>query len=194
MPWKETSAMDQRIQFIGDWLSGRYSKTDLCQLYGISRPTGDKWIDRYQRFGPDGLKELSRAAKHHPNAVTAELGERIIQYKLRHQCFGPKKVMDGLRREEPGAQLASRQYGRGNPEAGRAGKCTPSSPARACSQLAFGPQQRPQYRLECGFQRGLYFGRWTALLPSDHQRQLQPLPFAVSRLGEPDVCRSSTLV
>jgi hypothetical protein len=30
MPWKETNAMDQRVQFIGDWLSGRYSKTELC--------------------------------------------------------------------------------------------------------------------------------------------------------------------
>lgn len=102
MPWKETSAMDQRVQFMGDWLSGRYSKTDLCNLYGISRPTGDKWIKRYQQFGPDGLQELPRAAKHHPNAVPVELRERIIQYKLRHQYFGPKKVMDGLRREEPG--------------------------------------------------------------------------------------------
>lgn len=101
MPWKETSAMDQRVQFIGDWLSGRYSKIDLCEFYGISRPTGDKWINRYHRFGPDGLKELSRAARHHPNAVAAELRERIIQYKLQHQYFGPKKVMDGLRREEP---------------------------------------------------------------------------------------------
>lgn len=102
MSWKETSAMDQRVQFIGDWLSGRYSKTDLCEYYGISRPTGDKWIKRYQQCGPDGLQELSRATKHHPNAVAAELRERIIQYKLRHQHFGPKKVMDGVRREEPG--------------------------------------------------------------------------------------------
>lgn len=102
MPWKETSAMDQRVQFIGDWLSGRYSKVDLCELYGISRPTGDKWINRYQCLGPDGLKELSCAARHHPNGVAAELRERIIQYKLRHQHFGPKKVMDGLRREYPG--------------------------------------------------------------------------------------------
>ena len=45
MPWKETCAMDQRVQLIGDWLSGQYSKSDLCRYYGISRPTGDKWIE-----------------------------------------------------------------------------------------------------------------------------------------------------
>lgn len=101
MPWKETSAMDQRVRFIGDWRSGQFSKTELCQCYGISRPTGDQWIERYQRLGVDGLKELSRAAKYHPTAVDPALGERIVQYKLRHQRFGPKKVMDGLRREAP---------------------------------------------------------------------------------------------
>jgi transposase InsO family protein len=69
MPWKETCAMDQRVPFIGDWLSGPYSKTDLCRYDGISRPTGDKWIERYQRWGVEGLKERSRAARTHPNAV-----------------------------------------------------------------------------------------------------------------------------
>lgn len=104
MPWKETSTMDQRVQFMGDWLSGQFTKTDLCEFYGISRPTGDKWIDRYQRSGVEGLKDLSRVAKHHPNAIDPARCERIVQYKLRHQRFGPKKVMDGLRREEPGVR------------------------------------------------------------------------------------------
>lgn len=102
MPWKEISAMDQRVQFIGDWLSGRYTKTDLCMCYGISRPTGDKWIARYECLGVDGLKTLSRAARTHPNRIDPELCERIVQYKLQHQRFGPKKVIDGLRREDPG--------------------------------------------------------------------------------------------
>lgn len=101
MPWKETSTMDQRVEFMGDWLSGQFSVTDLCLIYGVSRPTAYKWIDRYQRLGVEGLKELSRAAKSHPNAVDATVRERIIAYKLQHQTFGPRKVMDGLRREHP---------------------------------------------------------------------------------------------
>ncbi len=51
MPWKETSAMDQRIQLIADWLSGDYCKNELCGIYGISRPTADKWIRRYDQRG-----------------------------------------------------------------------------------------------------------------------------------------------
>jgi transposase-like protein len=52
MPWKETSAMDQRIQLIADWLSGDYRKSELCRIYGISRPTTDKWISTVIPIGP----------------------------------------------------------------------------------------------------------------------------------------------
>jgi putative transposase len=47
MPWSQTSPMDQRTQFIADYLRDRLLMTELCELYGISRTTGYKWIDRY---------------------------------------------------------------------------------------------------------------------------------------------------
>ena len=56
MPWKETSAMDQRIQLIADWLSADYGKSELCRIYGISRPTADKWIRRYEQRGCRDLR------------------------------------------------------------------------------------------------------------------------------------------
>jgi transposase InsO family protein len=93
--------MDERIRFIGDWLSGSYSKTGLCEVYGISRPTGDKWIGRYEREGVEGLKERSRAPHTHPGTVLPEHREMIIKTKLRYQDWGPKKVMDWLRRHYP---------------------------------------------------------------------------------------------
>lgn len=99
MPWKETCAMDQRMQFIADWLSEEYSKPDLCAAYGISRPTADKWIQRYAEQGPRGLEARSRAPHAHPNAIGEAVRALIIACKLRHQSWGPKKVMDALRRE-----------------------------------------------------------------------------------------------
>ena len=59
MPWSETSTMDQKTQFIADYLREVLSVTELCELYGISRKTGYKWIDRYIRSGPEGLEEES---------------------------------------------------------------------------------------------------------------------------------------
>jgi putative transposase len=60
MPWSHTSPMDQKTQFIADYLRDRLSITELCQLYHISRKTGYKWIDRYLKYGPAGLDERSR--------------------------------------------------------------------------------------------------------------------------------------
>jgi transposase-like protein len=101
MPWKETSAMDQRLQLIADWLSGDYTKSELCRIYEISRPTTDKWIARYRARGVQGLEELARAPHSHPNQTAEELRLMIVAEKLQHQQWGPKKVMDRLRREQP---------------------------------------------------------------------------------------------
>jgi transposase InsO family protein len=47
------------------------------------------------------VAEHSRAPHRHPNATAPELVEMIIQTKLAHQSFGPKKVLDRLRDEYP---------------------------------------------------------------------------------------------
>ena len=60
MPWSQISPMDQRTQFIADYLRGCLSITELCALYDVSRKTGYKWIDRYLHYGPAGLDERSR--------------------------------------------------------------------------------------------------------------------------------------
>ena len=81
MPWEQTSAMDQRVQFIADWLSEDYTKMDLCRAYGISRPTADKWIQRYQQGGVEQLEERSRAAHCHPNQTSEEIRQMLIDTK-----------------------------------------------------------------------------------------------------------------
>jgi hypothetical protein len=52
MPWQETSCMDQRIQFIGDYLRGLRPVTELAARFGISRKTACEWIDCYADGGP----------------------------------------------------------------------------------------------------------------------------------------------
>jgi transposase InsO family protein len=101
MPWKETSAMNERIQLIADWLSGEYGKSELCRIYEISRPTADKWIGRYEQHGLGGLAELGRGPQRHPNQTAEELRALIVQTKLQRQQWGPKKVLDWLRRQRP---------------------------------------------------------------------------------------------
>lgn len=93
--------MDERVQFIADWFSGDYTKVALCAAYGISRPTGDKWIQRYEVEGVEGLRERSRAPLTHTNAVATDMRDDIVAMKLSHQSWGPKKVMDRLRDQQP---------------------------------------------------------------------------------------------
>ena len=101
MPWSETSVMNERIRFIGDWLSGLHSKTALCRRYGISRPTGDKWIARYEQEGPSGLHDRSRRPRHCPNQTAPEICNESIKMKHAHPTWGPCKLLDLLRRRVP---------------------------------------------------------------------------------------------
>lgn len=59
MPWSTTTPMEQRTQFIADYLRETLTITELCDLYGVSRKTGYKWIERYLRQGSAGLEERS---------------------------------------------------------------------------------------------------------------------------------------
>ena len=66
MPWKETCAMDQRMQLIGDWLKGEFSITDLSESFGVSRPTVYKWIARYRERGVSGFGRDGQEASESP--------------------------------------------------------------------------------------------------------------------------------
>ncbi len=101
MPWKETCAMDERIQFVADHLRQESSLSELCRFYGISRPTAYKWLERYGLYGPAGLLERSRAPKQHPNQTPAAIEERIIALRQRHPQWGPRKLLVRLEKQAP---------------------------------------------------------------------------------------------
>ena len=46
MPWKDELPMDQKTQFVSEYLRDSLSFTELCLRYHISRKTGYKWIAR----------------------------------------------------------------------------------------------------------------------------------------------------
>jgi len=101
MPWKETCAVDERIRFVMDVERGEMSKAALCRRFGISRPTGDKWLARYEELGLGGLVDASRAASRHPNETPEELSELIVALRRRHRLWGPKKLRVLLERRYP---------------------------------------------------------------------------------------------
>jgi len=99
--------MDERIKFVAECLCGEDTMSDLCKRYGVSRETGYTWLRRYDRQGIEGLKDQSKAPKHHPNAVSEELEDAIIRLRGLHPRWGPKKLRKKLRDEDSTANWPS---------------------------------------------------------------------------------------
>jgi transposase InsO family protein len=100
--------MDQRTQFIADHLRDVWSLTELCALYGISRKTAYKWIDRYLRQGPAGLEERSRRPRRSPNQTPEDIVTAILDARRRHPTWGGKKLLAVLHTRHPRWSLPAR--------------------------------------------------------------------------------------
>ena len=108
MPWKEELPMDQKTQFISEYLRDSLSFTELCQRYHISRKTGYKWIARYQAEGPAGLVDRSRRPHSFPDQTPEVMRLAIIQARRRHPSWGAKKLLKLLQRRDPQTTWPSR--------------------------------------------------------------------------------------
>jgi putative transposase len=91
----------QRTQFVLELEKGTYSLSELCRSFGISRPTGYKWWERYQQEQFEGLKDRSTAAHTHPNAVSPEIEAAIVESRRDFPHWGPKKLVALLARHHP---------------------------------------------------------------------------------------------
>ncbi len=102
MPWKASSPMDRKIGFIGAYLSKRYTMTELCDSYGVSRKTGYKWAGRYLKEGNSGLEDRSCAPLNCPHRTEGRCEEALVAAKKRHPTWGPKKLLVILCEKHPG--------------------------------------------------------------------------------------------
>lgn len=97
MAWKETNVMNERTIMISEYLSGDYSITQLARRRGISRKTIYKWVARYEADAGQGLVDRSRAAHHHPNAVSPATVATILAWKAQRPLWGAPKIHSKLR-------------------------------------------------------------------------------------------------
>ena len=92
MPWKDTTTVEQKVEFICEWLSGKYTISELCSFYGISRLTAYILINRYEKSGIEGLLEKSRAPRSIPNKTKPNIEAKILSLKKKHPRWGAKKL------------------------------------------------------------------------------------------------------
>jgi transposase InsO family protein len=92
MPWKETTTMEQKVEFICEWRTQKHSITELCKVFNIYRPTAYKLIYRFEKDGIERLKEHSKAPQKHPNSTKDEIVKSILDLKAKHKLWGVKKI------------------------------------------------------------------------------------------------------
>ncbi|MDP6066092.1 MAG: leucine zipper domain-containing protein [Alphaproteobacteria bacterium] len=80
----ESCSVDERKRFLRAALSKEESFSRLFRGFGISRKTGYKWLERYERFGGAGLLERSRRPLHSPHALSDEVLERCLSVRRLH--------------------------------------------------------------------------------------------------------------
>lgn len=90
MPWAERKVSQMREEFVKRVLAGEASKSALCREYGISRPTGDKWIKRYE--AAETLEDRSRAPLNRPRETPMEMEQKIVAYRQAHPAIGATKL------------------------------------------------------------------------------------------------------
>jgi len=100
--------MDQKTQFMADYLRQSLSMSELCELYGISRKTGYKIVERYLQYGPAGLEERSRCPTNNPNATPGHIVQAIIALRQRHPSWGAKKLLPLLEKRHRDWDLPGR--------------------------------------------------------------------------------------
>ena len=76
--------MDERLQFILDAQSDRFTMAELCARYGVSRRIGYKWVARYADEGKRGLVDRSRAPHSCPHKIRPVLVELLCEFRRSH--------------------------------------------------------------------------------------------------------------
>ena len=92
MPFESRTVMEQKVEFIKLAKSGSLSHHELCRRFNISRPTGYKWLSRYDDQGISGLRELSRRPQRSPFQTNSAIEEKILGIRDENPEWGAKKI------------------------------------------------------------------------------------------------------
>lgn len=96
MPWENLKVENLRLKLVQSFLNREKTMTDICLENGISRKTGYKWLARYEKYGEDGLKDISKAPNDPHVTYPKNIIDRAIDLKQKKLTWGPKKIIAKL--------------------------------------------------------------------------------------------------
>jgi transposase-like protein len=71
--------------------------TAACEKAGMDRTSFYEWRRRYQQLGIDGLKDLPRVHKSHPQTTPEATYKKIIEYAFRYPLRGCTFISEELK-------------------------------------------------------------------------------------------------
>ena len=92
MPWKESTPMSQRKEFVMLATAADTNLSQLCARFGISRKTGYKWRARFQTGQVQALADRSRRPHHSPRRSAANIEEQVLALRDEHPAWGGRKL------------------------------------------------------------------------------------------------------
>jgi transposase InsO family protein len=99
MPWKTMDVREQRVRFVVAADLATKPFRQLCEEFGVSRPTGYEWAERYREDGLEGIVERSRRPLRSPRQTAPKLVQQVIELRQRYPDWGARKLRIVLKRE-----------------------------------------------------------------------------------------------
>jgi len=95
---QELSMVEQRYQAVREVLDGAVI-TEVAIRYGVNRRTVHRWLLRYACGGLGALADRSSKPDRCPHQIPAALEARIVSLRRSHPGWGPRTILNRLRRE-----------------------------------------------------------------------------------------------
>jgi transposase-like protein len=154
--------MQQRKQFIDEYLQEQSSLAELCRKFGISRKTGYKWVERF--MSGCELDDRSRRPHHSPRGGCCLARGRDRRRTQAVAAMGTAQAPSRTSASQPGRRAAERQHLCSDLQAQWVGHSSSATAAHAAIVGAARSRCRTERGVVHGLQRGL-LGRSQALLP-----------------------------
>jgi len=135
MPWQKESVVEQRLRFLIEARRREENMTSLCRRYEISRKTGYKWLERYERGRTiEALEDHSRRPQRSPRRTSNARAQQVLAVRD-EKGWGADKIADvlanagtvipaitvhrilqrnGRIKPEPMVRLATKRFARGS--------------------------------------------------------------------------------
>ena len=96
MPWKESTAVDAKREFVALARAPAANIRALCRRFAISPPTGYALLHRYAEEGEGAFTSRSRRPHHSPRRTPSAVEAVVVELRKRHPAWGGRKLHHAL--------------------------------------------------------------------------------------------------